>query len=110
MALSFKHLFEHSDESKGQNNQTVRITVLRDFGRFGYATVDWYIVDENNTDLYPMGGSLEFLPGQGEKDIEIISINDGVRQCTLCVSIAITGDIKETYFVYRYRKRVLKLL
>ena len=53
--------------------------MLRTFGRFGHTTVDWYVMDVNNTDVYPVSGTLDFPPGQGERDIEIISLNDGVN-------------------------------
>ena len=36
-------------------------------------------MDANNTDVYPVSGTLDFPPGQGERDIEIISLNDGVN-------------------------------
>ena len=36
-------------------------------------------MDANNTDVYPVSGTLDFPPGQGERDIEIISLNDGVK-------------------------------
>ena len=36
-------------------------------------------MDANNTDVYPVSGTLDFPPGQGERDIEVISLNDGVK-------------------------------
>ncbi len=69
-----------SDESKGFYNATTRLTVLRDMGRFGDATVLWYVVDpyDNNTDLFPLEGILTYTDGIGEQDIVITAVADGV--------------------------------
>ncbi len=69
-----------SDESKGLYNGTARLTVLRDMGRFGDASVSWYVVDNNNnnTDLVPLSGTLTYTEGIGERDIVINAVADGV--------------------------------
>ena len=56
-----------------------RVPVYRRMGRFGMATVDWFLTDNNaSDDLQPVAGTLTFEPGVGEVTIDLEVISDQV--------------------------------
>ena len=68
-----------TDESKVNSTITTQIPVLRTRGRFGTTTVTWTIIENSaGDDLYPLNGTLEFGPGEGQKVIEIETLVDEV--------------------------------
>ena len=72
-------IFTLADESKGSNTSVAFLTVLRMMGRFGSASVEWFVVDQkSNADLSPLNGSLSFGHGIGERTIHIRALPDEV--------------------------------
>ena len=77
--LTCSLFFPVPDESKGSNTSVAALKVLRSMGRFGVASVEWFVVDQNsNADLSPLNGSVTFSHGIGEKIIHITALPDEV--------------------------------
>ena len=64
--------------AEGDGNTTVTLTVDRQGGTFDDVSVYWEVEEEENGDLIPMSGQIDFAEGVTQGEISVTIANDQV--------------------------------
>ncbi|KAK6179039.1 hypothetical protein SNE40_011486 [Patella caerulea] len=80
--LQFKNdpMTVYIKESRGADIQNASLTVQRARGSFGTVSISWSLSPAIGDDLKPTFGTITFLPGITEVDIELQSIDDDISE------------------------------
>ncbi|XP_055956200.1 adhesion G-protein coupled receptor V1 [Patella vulgata] len=91
--LQFKNdpMTVYIKESRGADIQNASLTVQRARGSFGTVSISWSLSPAIGDDLKPTFGTITFLPGVTEVDIELQSIDDDISESDEIIRVELSA-------------------